>query len=369
MKLLFSARAIDNMAGGVERMIIALMNAMVERGHDVQLLTFDKSNSKSFYKMSEKIEWHMLNLGDTSRKATNIMRLKRVMKTRDIIKTFSPDVIIGFQDGPFMALRASTIGLGFPVIAAERNAPTRFDHTSSSKKKKMLTFNAFRFAKAVTVQFEAYRDLYPPYLHKKIRHIPNPVSKAPDLAEPSKANQDGRYQLLSVGRLSYQKNYGSLIKAFSKLAHKFPDWDLVIYGDGEEKEELLELINDKELGNRIRLPGKTKTPSSAYCSSNLFCMPSRWEGFPNAVAESLSHGLPVVGFKGCAGVSHLIDDGKYGYLAEGNGNFETLSLELEKLMSDASLRDNMGKNGYEAMQQFRPEKVMDQWEQLFLSLR
>ncbi len=369
MKLLFSARAINNMAGGVERMITALMNAMVERGHDVQLLTFDNSNSKSFYEISDKIKWHMLNLGDASQKASNITRLKRVTKTRDIIKKFGPDVIIGFQDGPFMALRASSLGLGIPVIAAERNAPTRFDHTSSSAKKKLITFNAFRFAKVVTVQFDEYRDLYPSYLNNKIRHIPNPVREVTDVAQPGKPNEEGRYKLLSVGRLSYQKNYSALIKAFSKIAHKFPDWDLVIFGDGEEKEELTDFINKNELGKRILLPGKTKTPSLAYCSSNLFCMPSRWEGFPNAVAESLSHGLPVVGFKGCAGVSHLIDHGEYGHLAEGNGNPDTLSIELEKLMSDATLRTNMGKSGYEAMKQFRPEKVMDQWEQLFLSLR
>ena len=264
-----------------------------------------------------------------------------------------------------MALKASSLGLGIPAIAAERNAPTRFDHTASSTKKKILTFNSFRFAKKVTVQFEAYRELYPSYLHAKIKHIPNPVSEAPQLAEPGNPKQDGRYQLLSVGRLSYQKNYSSLIKAFSEIAQIHPDWDLVIYGDGEEKEQLEELIKDKGLSERILLPGKTKTPSLAYSSSNLFCMPSRWEGFPNAVAESLSHGLPVVGFQSCAGVSHLIDHGKYGYLAKGNGDYETLAKELGKLMSDAKLRENMGVSGFEAMKQYRPEKVMDQWETTF----
>jgi len=362
MKLMFSARAVDNVAGGVERMIITVMNALVERGHDVDFLTWDPKEATTFYLLDARVKWHRMNIGDpTQRASLNILR-NRMIAVRSLLRTRKPQAIIAFQDGPYKALRLFSAGMGIPVIAAERNAPTRFDHTRAGNRRRLLTFNSFRFAHTVTIQCEGYRTLYPRYLHNKIVTIPNPVPPTQHITHPDVAAPNRRFQLLSVGRLSWQKNYQALISAFTQLAPGFPDWDLIIVGEGEQRAELETIIHENELADRILLPGSTSNVSSHYTSAHLFCLPSRWEGFPNALAEAQTHGLPAVGFKNCAGVNELILDGQTGLLAAGNGESANLAATLAKLMNDAEMRREMGDKGRKATEKFAPNLIIDKWE-------
>ncbi|CFX36718.1 Glycosyl transferase, group 1 [Candidatus Filomicrobium marinum] len=365
MRLLFAARAIDRMAGGVERMIITIMNAMVARGHDVELITWDVEGAKAFYAMDPRIVWHQLNIGDPMVKADLSMVVKRATTVRALLSKRRPDVIVAFQDGPFRALWSYCIGLGIPVIAAERNAPTRFEHTRQGARRSFIVFNAFRFAKSVVVQCEGYRHGYPSYLHKHIVTIPNPVPPAVLRAQPECADKAGRYRVLSVGRLSYQKNPECLIDAFGQVADGFPKWDLVILGDGELREKLEDKIAALSLSDRILLPGTVPDPNPHYANAHLFCLASRWEGFPNALAEAQAHGLPAIGFADCAGTNELIDTKKNGLLAQGNGDCASLASALATLMRDPSLRSRMGSSARDLTETFAPDGIMDRWESLF----
>lgn len=363
MKVTFVARAIDGMAGGVERMVTTVMNALVARGHSVSLLTWDKAEAVSFYPMSPEITWYQLDLGNASVKAGKLLKLRRAVAVRKLMRWNKTDIIVCFQDGPFIALRAYTAGMGIPVIAAERNAPTRFDHTSAARRQN-LTYNALRFAKRILVQCESYRVLYPVFLHKRIVTIPNPVFTAIGYAQPELPNADGRFRILSVGRLSYQKNYPVLVEAFAAVASTFPEWDLVLVGDGDDRAKLEGLIAEKGLANRISMPGTSASVSNWYISSHLFCLASRWEGFPNALAEALAHGLPSVGFAGCAGVRDLISSGENGLLAEGNGDPKTFAKTLEMLMGSVEERQVMGINAAESVKCYVPDEVFSLWEQI-----
>ncbi|MGH1352631.1 MAG: glycosyltransferase family 4 protein [Methyloligellaceae bacterium] len=364
MRLMFSARAIENMAGGVERMITRIMNEMVNRGHQVHLLTLDAKGAQAFYPLTNEIVWHQLDTGNPNQAAGNHTRIIRALKIRNLVSRVRPDVMIGFQDGPFMALSLYTLSLGIPVIAAERNAPTRFNHTNAGWKRKQITFNAFRLARSITVQFDSYKSQYPEYLQNKIVHIPNPVDQTEHQAHPCQS-KNGRYELLSVGRLSYQKNYETLITAFSQISDQFPEWDLSILGEGEERGKLEELILKKNLSHRIKMPGKTSDTSVAYTNANLFCLPSLWEGFPNALAEAAAHGLPLIGFSDCCGVNELVKENDTGSLAQGINNSETLSKTLANLMSNPEKRASLGAKARLAMTSYTPNHVMDNWEQLF----
>ncbi len=364
MRLMFSARAIENMAGGVERIISKIMNEMVRRGHQVHLLTLDAKGAQAFYQLTNEIVWHQLDTGNPYQVAGNHTRIIRALKIRNLVSRVRPDVMVGFQDGPFMALSLYTLSLGIPVIAAERNAPTRFNHTTAGWKQKLMAFNAFRLAKSITVQFDSYKKLYPEYLHDKIVHIPNPVDPTQQWAHPSQP-KNGRYELLSVGRLSYQKNYETLITAFAQISDQFPEWDLVIWGEGEERSKLEQLVKKNNLSHRINMPGKTSDTSKVYANANLFCLPSLWEGFPNALAEAAAHGLPLAGFSDCCGVNELIKENHTGSLAAGINNPDTLSRTLSDLMSNPEKRASLGEKARFAMTSYTPDHVMDNWEQLF----
>ena len=359
---MFVARAIDRMAGGVERMVITIMNEMVARGHTVELFTWDYSAAIAFYPMAPQIKWHRLNMGDPRMTASPLSRLRRAHAIRALVQRSAPDVIICFQDGPFTALRGYTVGMGIPVIAAERNAPTRFEFTNAAR---WLTYNFFRFAARIVLQFQSYTPHYPEYLHKKITIIPNPVFPAEHRSQPHLAIE-GRYRILSVGRLSYQKNYPTLIEAFAAVAPDFPEWDLTLLGEGEERAKLESLIAEKSLIGRIIMPGTSSLIANFYAGSHLFCLPSLWEGFPNALAEALAHGLPCVGFAECAGVRDLIRRGENGLLARGNGDVDTLANALRTLMSSAEMRRGMGLKAIVSVQHYAPRQVYALWERTLM---
>jgi glycosyltransferase involved in cell wall biosynthesis len=260
MKLLFVARAIDRMPGGVERMVISIMNAMAERGHDVSLFSWDGAAAAAFYPMSPDVTWRRLDMGDPKGKAGIKAVAARFPIVRKLVKNLSPDVIVCFQGGPFRAVQLYTAGLGIPLVAAERTSPAIYEHTSR-RRLRFVEHQAFRFARRIMVQFERYRDLYPRHLRSRIAAVPNPVPEAGELARPGIPAANGRFRLLSVGRLSYQKNYDVLIDAFAALAPRFPDWDLRIVGEGGTGARW-----------KRRFPGSPDSPAASPCP----VPPQRW---------------------------------------------------------------------------------------------
>lgn len=367
--MLFVARALGSMAGGVERMITTIMNEMTARGHQVGLFSWDLANAEAFYPIAPGVPWYKLDMGDPGRKAGVSLLLRRAGRVRDFVREFRPDVIVCFQGGPFMAMRAFTVGMGVPIVAAERTAPTLYEFAGTSRHK-FAEHQAFRLARLITVQFERYRELYPAYLRRKIVAVPNPVRVASRHASPAVPSPGARFTLLSVARLGYQKNIEILVDAFAELAPRFPDWDLRVVGEGENRQSLLDRVaRFPSLAGRVNLPGARSDVESEYAAAHLFCLSARWEGFPNALAEALAHGLPSVGFEGCAGVSDLIVPGQTGELAAGNGDARTLADALALLMADAAGRARMGQAAVLSMQTYAPATIFDLWERTLLSAK
>lgn len=360
MRIMFVCRAFDHMAGGVERMAVAIMNELVTRGHLVSLLTWDCGTPAPFYPLHKDINWYRLNMGDPACKASWQLRLRRLWAIRAYIHSCQPQVIIGFQAGAFMCARIASIATGIPVVAAERNSPSRLKFTSEGRRSGLL-FGALRFASAITIQFEDYRNQYPSYLRKKIRTIHNPVLPRLTTFLPKR-----EHMILSIGRLSFQKNFTTLIAAFAQLKDEFPEWRLLIIGEGEEREKLERLISNLNLQHCIMLPGKSATIQPLYDSASIFCLPSLWEGFPNALAEALSSGLPAIGFAECDGVRQLIKHEENGLLAEGSRNVDALAQALRRLMTDKDLRKQLSLKAPEIIRNYPQQKAFDAWETLFL---
>lgn len=366
MHILFACRQFDGVVGGVERMSTALMNALAERGHKISLLTWDANeNAKSFYAMDPSINWHKVSMGDPSVKAGWKLRFQRAKKVRDLIRQLKPDAGIAFQDGPFCSLRFYCLGMHLPMICAERNSPYRHDKIKSFPPL-WISNQVKRTADLITVQFDRYRNGYPAYLQSKIHSVPNHIEPAKNFLA---ANDDTsqRKLLLSTGRLSPEKQFQALIAAFGKIAGKFPAWDLTIVGEGSERKKLEDLIQSlpNSVKDRIRLPGSSNDVPSWLKKADLFCIPSCWEGFPNALGEAMAYNLPSVGYRDCDGVCDLIEDGATGLLADGNGNVDTLADKLSTLMQNDAVRAAMGKAAQQKSLQYTPEKIYAQWEQIF----
>ncbi len=361
MRLLFVCRMFAGGVGGVERMAILLMNAMVGRGHDVSLFTWDEAGARSFYPMDEAIRWSRLDMGDPMTPAGWRLRLGRSRRLRRLAASARPDVAVAFQHGPFLFAAVSMLGRDVPIVLSERNAPDQLEHIRAGRHRGTM-FQTMRLASAITVQFPGYVERYPPYLRARLVVLPNPVLKPSAYAHPGDG-KEGRV-LLSVGRLSYQKNFTVLLHAFARVCGGHPRWSLRVVGDGDERAALDALAGELGIRDRVSFKGHTKDVAAEYPAADLFCLPSRWEGFPNALAEALAHGLPAVGFERCAGVNELIVPGHNGLLAQGNDDPATLASALGALMADAEGRARLGMEARRIVEAYDPERVIDSWERM-----
>ena len=140
-----------------------------------------------------------------------------------------------------------------------------------------------------------------------------------------------------------QKRFDCLIRAFARIVAGHPEWRLVIVGEGPEEAALRGLIDDLGLAGRVEIQASRPDIFDAYTRAHLFAIPSRWEGFSNALAEAMSHGLPAVGFKDAAGVAQLIADGESGWLADNCDDDESLARALDDAMKNDEERARRGR--------------------------
>jgi len=353
------------MAGGVERMATLIMNEMVKRGFRVGLITWDSTDAVPHYQLDPSVLWMKLGLGLPGVRAGWGLRLRRQFAIRRIAKYFKPDVSIGFQVGTFIAARTAMLGMGIPMIAAERNSPDLFDFVFRGKKQRRRSELALKIADCITVQLDTYHDKYPAKLRQRIVTIPNPVQPLESPAYPNEVI-DAPKRILNVGRLSYQKNQDLLIRAFARIASDNPDWVLTLVGEGEKRGEIEGLIAEKGLRNRIELIGAVTDVDAWYCASAFLAFPSLWEGFPNALVEAFRQGLPAVGLERTAGVNELLKHNETGILAS-DDEF-SFATALQAMIDDAEFRRRAGRMARESILCYEPESIFNQWAKLFTTL-
>lgn len=365
ISVLFACRNFHRMAGGVERMATLIMNQMVGRGFRVGLVTWDPANAETHYPLNPSVQWEKLDLGPSEFRAGWKLRMQRQLALRSFTKQFKPDVLIGFQVGTFIATRTATIGMGLPMIAAERNSPDLFDFVKGGEKQRKKAHLALMMADCVTVQLDSYRGKYPTKLRERIVTIPNPVAPVEQPAYPNEAAEPPQ-RILNVGRLSYQKNQLLLIRAFARIVSAYPDWVLTLVGEGEKRADIERLIAEKGLRDRVELIGAVTDVDAWYRESAFLAFPSLWEGFPNALVEAFRQGLPAVGLQRTAGVNELLRHNETGVLAPDDE--VGFAAALQMMINDIKFRQRAGRMARESILCYEPETIFKQWADLFATL-
>lgn len=360
MRLIFVARKFANMAGGLERISIDLMNAMVGRGHTVSLMTWDRKDAVTHYPLDSHVQWFKLDIGNPDIAAGAGVKAARIKTFRKFVSGLSPDAILGFQSGAALFSRIATLGMGVKIIAAERVSPDMWKYVRTGLIDRLTDIYSLMLADRITVQFSSYIEKYPRILRRKMAAIPNPVFEPNPLDSGTQARHGKA--LLYVARLCYQKNHGLLIEAFSQICDVFKDWKLVLVGEGEYDKLLRDKVALLGLEQRIVFCGAVKNVHMWYRSVDLVAFPSLFEGFPNALAESLSWGLPCVGLKKTLGVNCLIENGFNGLLT--NDSVEAFANGLATLMADEDQRARMANNAKIIVSRYSPERSYDLWEAL-----
>lgn len=358
MKISFVTSTLTS--GGAERVISLLANNFADRGYEVEMIALT-SISPDYYSLNPKVKFIHAD------KVSKGGLLGELWWFRQHIKKEQPDVVIAFMEAVYEFVLLALLGTKVPVISSERKDPATLGPL-----RKILRWILLPTATAHVVQTQHIKNYYSKRIQKKTHIIYNPVNER--VFETSHDNDDDNPELkikderlnriISVGRLYSQKNQKMMIEAFAQISERYPDWKLVIYGEGPERDSLESLVSNlkSQVSSHISLPGRCETVIEEVAKSKVFCLSSDYEGMSNAMIEALCVGTPVISTK-VSGTDELIRDEENGLLVD-IGDKEGLAKALEKLLSNQELRTQLGKEGQKLATLFKTDTIVDQWEEL-----
>jgi glycosyltransferase involved in cell wall biosynthesis len=362
MKILIALSSLHS--GGAERVACTLADAWAARGDEVIMLATFSGGGRCFYKLSNEVRVIYLARLTRSRRKSLLNRIARLRAYRELLSEERPDVIVSFLPGVNAASIMVAYGLGIPVIACERTDPLAWGMSAWASRFYSLLY---RRADMLTVQTEAVAEKIPAVFPRlqRLRVIPNPIPAPLQRYSPLRAPSRQRKRLVAMGRLSEEKQFGLLIEVFSSIAADWPQWDLVIFGEGRLGNELEGQIARAGLAGRASLGGTTSAPWYEMASSDVFVMTSNVEGFPNALLEAMALGMPCAVFDCPSGPREISSDGRDALLVPLNDR-QALATALVTLMGNECLRAELGLRAKASvLERYSLPVVMERWDGLF----
>lgn len=171
-----------------------------------------------------------------------------------------------------------------------------------------------------------------------------------------------KIQLLSVGRLSEEKNYYSLLIYLSKLDNV--NFSLKIIGDGPQKQKLVEFIKNKNLNKKIKILSFKKNLGKYFKEADLFISPSKFEGFPNSVVEAISNNIPVLSSKSHGGIYEILKNKSYGMLYE-TDSFDSFKANIDYFIKNRKKFIFSKKNVEKNFKYFKEKVSCNKYQEIF----
>lgn len=244
--------------------------------------------------------------------------------------------------------------LGLKVCISERNDPAQ---QSLGRVWDLLRRRTYPMADRVTANSRsAIASLARFVPTAKLAFVPNPVAREQSSATASLSAPT----ILNIGRLTRQKAQDVLIDAFARIADTFGEWRLLIIGTGECEGALREQAAQLAITDRVEFVGQVDDPFPYCRAAQIFALPSRFEGTPNALLEAMSASLPCIVSDASGGSLEYVEDGETG-LVVAAGDASELSAALGKLIAAPDLRARLGEAGRERLRLHTLEAVLDAW--------
>ena len=324
MKILFYINVLSG--GGAER-VVANLASFLSESNDVTIINSFKTDNE--YDVRTEVERVYIDKNDySSRLKKNVNRIRFL---RLWIKKNQPDVCISLMAEPNLRLSIATIGIKTKTIISVRNDPAR---EYSGKFSRYLARFFFQRVDGCVFQTEDAKLFFSQKLQNKSRIVLNPVN--PLFFDNERKPIEGN--IVMIGRLTHQKNYPMSLEAFSILKERQINAKLHIYGDGTEKESLVELIQERHLDNDVFLHGFSEDIPHILRTADLFLLSSDYEGMPNALMEALACGVPSIATNcPCGGPKALIQDKINGILV-GTNDALALAEAIETLLCDSEYK-------------------------------
>lgn len=384
MKIFFLVYNIYGM-GGTVRTVANTANYLANSNYEVEIISVRRTSKKTLFNIDERIKITPLfdaRRGKLYYKDMPMHKkiLKKVMvklpsliinKDEDLYKMFSlfTDIkILSVLKKIKKGVLITTIP-SFNILAAkyankevikigQEHKP--YDSHSEQLKNKILKYYHKLNALACLTNRDSkyYRTNINNLMVTKIENGTN---------VPFESSNLNNKVVIAAGRYSYEKGYDMLIQSFSQVVQRYPDWKLMIFGEGKEKENLRQLIFNLDLYNNVFLMPKTNQIEKEMKNSSIYALSSRYESFGMVLLEAMAVGVPCVSFK-CAGPSEIIRDEEDGILVE-EENVEELSNAIIKLIDNETLRKKYGQKAKQNVERFSVNNIGEKWKILIQDLR
>ncbi|MEY9773055.1 glycosyltransferase [Sinorhizobium fredii] len=358
MKIGLYCPAMTRLRGGIERLAADLAWAFDEQRWSTVIYTHNRGDATavtSVYDLPASADVVPLNFRDQPEFGAEL---------RDAIQTARPDVVCVMDVVPaFWHFIRAVKDLNVPLVLSEHFAPSISETNFRDHRVRRAAFSCADFihllvpSYADTVDFEDRDRTYV---------IPNPVVPPCRRADAVGRNSE-RKRFINVARIHFaQKAQDVLVEAFSLIASQIPDWDLLCVGNAhnaEEERKFKALVDQFGLNDRVMWNGGLEHDRlyDALSESQVFVLPSWFEGSPISLAEGLAHGLPAIGFEKCEGTNQLICGGANGLLAPGLGDPKSLSRAMLQLARYPRLREEYSAKAEEIKQERAKTHLLNHW--------
>ena len=366
--------------GGQERTLTDKANWLVNKGHDVMMVTYENDGPLA-YPLNQRVQhidlacpYFQIYHLPFFRRFLVALKIKNTFRKRmaKVVSAFSPDVIVVTVPLSEFFLTDLMQVVGKVPVVIESHLAHGFDPLARGKTERILDIfyppmKAVCRSKLLIALTEGDARTWRKY-HHNVCVIPNPLTCYPQLStlnpQFSTLNPPPP-RIICVGRLSPQKRFDRMIDAFALIADKYPDWRVDIFGAGGTDGQLYmqQCIAGKELNDRIGLHPPVNDIYAEYLRSQFFVMSSDFEGFGLVIIEAMACGIPVVSTDCPYGPSEIITNGKTGLLAK--MDVQDLADKMEWMIIHDAERQQMGIRAYQAAAHYSLERVMPEWEQAY----
>jgi GalNAc-alpha-(1->4)-GalNAc-alpha-(1->3)-diNAcBac-PP-undecaprenol alpha-1,4-N-acetyl-D-galactosaminyltransferase len=337
-------------AGGAERVTAYQANYWAERGHKVGIIVYDAT--PSHFPLHPNVELFTNDLARVSKNKieTVFNKLRQAFILRGWLRRLRPTSVIAVMEEVNIVSCIASIGLPHRLVLYDVANPAYY---GDGQLRQWIKRISYRLADVLIVQTEGVKTLYKGF-KVPISVIKNPLPTPPNV----QIDYENRV-IVSVGRLDKLKNLALIIKAFARV--NAPNWELRIFGTGEEEQNLRQLITELDLQNRIFLKGLTQNVYAALAQASIFAFGSQMEGYPNVLLEGMSAGLAVVSTDCPFGPAEIINHEKNGLLVPNNDE-KAFTTALQRLINDVDLRQKLGEEAVKIVEKLRIEHIMNEWE-------
>lgn len=351
-------------SGGAQRVLVLLAEGLLQNRHEVSVITLYGEDA-DFYKLPKRVKRLALNIASNSPTLVHAIgnNFSRISTLRKEICSLQPDIVISFLHETNILTLLALTSISIPVIISEHNNPRLDNNGGLWDKLRILTYPRASRIVSCSKGVNDFFDWLPKAKRAVIYNPLTPIAKEQETTKiPEKFDSDKKL-LVAMGRLTYQKGFDILLSAFNKIACKYPQWQLVILGEGELRQELENLRDKLGLNHQVSFPGRIKNPFPFFKKSEIFVLSSRYEGFGNVIIEAMACGLPVISTDCPSGPQEIINNEVDGILVP-TEDVSALAKAIERLILNPEEATKLADTAKKTVERFSLQLIVENWEVL-----